>query len=54
MNVTFWPTAWEDYRHWQEHDARMVEKLAGLTEECQRHACNGTCKLETLGGNLSA
>ena len=53
MNVTFWPTAWEDFRHWQDHDARMAEKLLALTEECRRHLFKGTGKPEPLGGNLS-
>lgn len=53
MNVAFWPTAWEDYRHWQEHDAKMLDTLHTLIEECRRHPFNGTGKPEPLGGNLS-
>ena len=53
MNVTFWPTAWEDYRHWQAHDAKMLEKLNGLIEECRRNPFKGTGKPEPLAGNLS-
>ena len=53
MNVAFWPTAWEDYRHWQAHDAKMLEKLNALIEECRRNPFKGTGKPEPLGGNLS-
>ncbi|WP_109808027.1 Txe/YoeB family addiction module toxin [Sphingosinithalassobacter portus] len=53
MNVAFWSTAWEDYRHWQEHDPKLLEKLNGLIEECRRHPFKGTGKPEPIGGNLS-
>lgn len=53
MKVCFWPTAWEDYRHWQGHDAKILDKLHALIEECRRHPFKGTGKPEPLGGNLS-
>lgn len=53
MNVTFWPTAWEDYRHWQEQDAKTLGMLHTLIEEVRRHPFKGTGKPEPLGGNLS-
>lgn len=53
MNVQFWPTAWEDLRHWQESDEKITAKLMGLIEECRRHPFKGTGKPEPLGGNLS-
>ncbi len=53
MNILFWPTAWDDYRHWQEHDARITAKINALLEECRRSPFNGTGKPEPLGGNLS-
>ena len=53
MKVAFWPTAWDDYRHWQEHDAKLCDKLNALIEECRRHPFKGTGKPEPLGGNLS-
>lgn len=53
MNVAFWPTAWDDYRHWQEHDSKLHDKLIALIEECRRHPFKGTGKPEPLGGNLS-
>jgi toxin YoeB len=53
VRVAFWPTAWDDYRHWQEHDAKLTDKINGLIEECCRHPFKGTGKPEPLGGNLS-
>lgn len=53
MKVAFWPTAWDDYRHWQEHDAKLAEKINALIEECRRNPFKGTGKPEPLGGNLT-
>lgn len=53
MNVSFWPTAWDDYRHWQEQDAKAVDKINALIEECRRHPFSGTGRPEPLGGNLT-
>lgn len=53
MKVSFWPTAWDDYRHWQEHDPKLSDKINVLIEECRRHPFKGTGKPEPLGGNLS-
>ncbi|GGB29524.1 addiction module protein [Sphingomonas metalli] len=53
MKVEFWPTAWDDYRWWQEHDAKLTDKINVLIEECRRHPFKGTGKPEPLGGNLS-
>ncbi len=53
MKIVFWPTAWEDYVYWQEHDAKILEKLNGLLEECRRHPFTGMGKPEPLGGNLT-
>ena len=53
MKLIFWPTAWEDYLHWQVQDTKLLEKLNGLIEECLRHPFKGTGKPEPLSGNLS-
>jgi toxin YoeB len=53
VKVAFWPTAWEDYRHWQEHEPKILDKLHALIEECRRHPLKGTGKPEPLGGNLA-
>ncbi|MBB3912105.1 hypothetical protein GGQ81_002752 [Sphingomonas desiccabilis] len=53
MRVSFWPTAWDDDRHRQEHDAKLTDKINPLIEECRRHPFKGTGKPEPLGGKLS-
>ena len=53
MKLVFWPTAWDDYLHWQSEDAKMLRRLNGLIEECRRHPYRGTGKPEALAGNLS-
>lgn len=53
MKVAFWPTAWEDYRHWQATDPKLLKKVHALIEECRRQPFKGTGKPEPLGGNLS-
>ena len=53
MKVVLWPTAWEDYRYWQENDAKVLARLNILIEECRRHPFKGTGKPEPLGGNLA-
>ncbi|WP_314371841.1 Txe/YoeB family addiction module toxin [Sphingomonas paucimobilis] len=51
--MTFRQTAWDDYRHWPKHDAKLCDKLHALIKECRRHPFKGTGKPEPLGGNLS-
>ena len=53
MKITFWPTAWEDYCHWQAQDTKLLARINGLLDECHRHPFTGTGKPEPLGGNLS-
>jgi toxin YoeB len=53
VKVAFWPTAWDDYRHWQDNDAKLLARLHILIEECRRHPFTGTGKPEPLGGSLS-
>ena len=53
MNVSFRPTAWEQYLHWQQHDPALFRKLNRLIEECLRHPFEGTGKPEPLRGDLS-
>lgn len=53
MKLVFWPTAWEDYLHWQAEDAKMMARLNGLLKEIVRHPFKGTGKPEPLGGNLT-
>ena len=53
MKLTFWPTAWEDYLHWQAEDAKMLDRINALIKECSRDPFRGTGKPEPLSGNLA-
>lgn len=53
MNISFRPTAWEQYLYWQRHDPALFRKLNRLIEECLRHPFEGTGKPEPLRGDLS-
>ena len=53
MKVVLWPTAWEDYRYWQDNDAKLLTRVNTLIEECRRHPLKGTGKPEPLAGNLA-
>ena len=53
MKLVFWPTAWEDYLHWQAEDAKMLARLNALFKESMRDPFRGIGKPEPLGGNLS-
>ncbi|HEY1607058.1 MAG TPA: Txe/YoeB family addiction module toxin [Allosphingosinicella sp.] len=53
MRLTFWPTAWEDYLHWQADDPKIQARLNALLTECLREPFRGTGKPEPLTGNLS-
>lgn len=53
MKVLFDLEAWADYLAWQRDDAKVLEKLNGLIEECRREPFRGTGKPEPLRQNLS-
>ena len=53
MNVSFKPTAWEQYLYRQATDKAMFKKINRLIEECVRHPFEGTGKPEPLKGDLS-
>lgn len=52
MKLVFWPTAWQDYLHWQAEDPKLLARLNDLIRECSRDPFRGTGKPEPLGGNL--
>jgi len=52
VKITFWPTAWEDYRHWQNNDRKLLDRINTLIEECRRHPFKGIGKPEPLRGQL--
>ena len=53
MKLVFWPTAWEDYLHWQAEDHKVLARINALLKEIMRDPFRGTGKPEPLGGNLS-
>ena len=53
MKVLFDREAWADYLAWQRDDAKVLEKLNGLIEECRREPFRGTGKPEPLNRNLA-
>lgn len=53
MKVLFDPLAWDEYLAWQSEDAKVLEKLDGLIEECRRDPFCGTGKPEPLRQNLT-
>lgn len=52
MKLVFWPTAWDDYLHWQARDEKILSRVNALLKECLRDPFRGTGKPEPLGGNL--
>jgi toxin YoeB len=52
VKIVFFPTAWEDYRHFQDHDEKLLVRLNTLIGECLRHPFEGTGKPEPLRKNL--
>jgi toxin YoeB len=53
VKIVFWPTAWEDYLHWQAEDRKLLARVNALLKESARDPFRGTGKPEPLGGNLS-
>lgn len=53
MKLVFWPTAWEDYLHWQAEDPKLLGRLNDLIKDCRRDPLRGLGKPEPLAGNLS-
>ena len=53
MNVTFKPSAWEQYADWQKTDKTILTKINALILECQRHPFEGTGKPEPLRGDYA-
>ena len=53
MKVVFDREAWIEYVEWQREDAKILERLNALIEECRRHPFTGTGKPEPLRLNLA-
>jgi toxin YoeB len=52
VNLTFSSRSWDEYLHWQAHDAKMLARVNALLKECMRDPFRGTGKPEALGKNL--
>ena len=53
MMVVWRADAWTDYAAWQAEDAKVVERINLLIEECRRDPFRGTGKPEPLRQNLT-
>jgi toxin YoeB len=53
VKIVFWPTAWTDYRYWQDNDQKILARVNTLLTECTRHPFTGIGKPEALRDNLS-
>ena len=53
MNLTFTPTAWEDYEWFVQHDRKLIKRINQLIQEILRSPFEGIGKPEPLKGDLS-
>jgi toxin YoeB len=53
VNISFSKKAWEEYRHWQTHDKKVLKKLNSLIDETTRSPFAGTGKPEPLKHELA-
>ncbi|MCD8835055.1 Txe/YoeB family addiction module toxin [Staphylococcus arlettae] len=53
LNITFTPTAFEDYEYWLKQDKKLLKKINSLIKSIQRDGLlEGEGKPEPLKGNL--
>lgn len=53
MNLTFTPSAWDDYQWFLQRDRKMLKRINQLIEEILRTPFEGIGKPEALKGDLS-
>jgi toxin YoeB len=53
LKIAFWPTAWEDYLHWQAHDPKLLARLNALLKDCSRDPFRGLGNPEPLKRDLT-
>ena len=51
--IVFQGDAWRDYVAWQREDAKVLERINALIDECRRDPFRGTGKPEPLRQNLT-
>ena len=53
MNLTFTPSAWDDYQWFIQHDRKLVKRIHQLIDDALRTPFEGIGKPEPLKGDLS-
>jgi toxin YoeB len=53
MNLTFTPSAWDDYQWFVQHDRKRVKRINQLIQDILRAPFEGIGKPEPLKGDLS-
>jgi len=53
MNLTFTPSAWDDYQWFVQHDRKLVKRINQLIQDILRSPFEGIGKPEPLKGDLS-
>jgi toxin YoeB len=53
MNLTFTPSAWDDYQWFLQHDRKLLKRVNQLIKDVIRSPLEGIGKPEALKGNLS-
>ncbi len=53
MNLTFTPSAWDDYQWFVQHDRKLLKRINQLIENVLRTPFEGIGKPEPLKGDLS-
>jgi toxin YoeB len=53
MNLTFTPSAWDDYQWFLEHDRKLLKRINQLIQDTLRTPFEGIGKPEPLKGDLS-
>ena len=52
MNLTFTPSAWDDYQWFVQHDRKLVKRINQLIQDVLRAPFEGIGKPESLKGDL--
>ena len=53
MNLTFTPSAWDDYQWFQQRDRKLLKRINQLIQDILLTPFAGIGKLEPLKGDLS-
>jgi len=53
MRLLFTEQGWADYLYWQDHDAKLLQRINALLAECRRSPFSGIGKPEPLRGDLA-